>query len=109
MADRGGHLPLALSGGQRQRVAIARALTNDPFVVLADEPTGNLDSEATLEVLRLFDDLHRAGRTLVTVTHDPRVAASAGRIISMRDGAFVDDTRLAGSLPGVTGLASMDG
>ena len=74
LADRATFLPAALSGGQRQRVAIARALSNDPLVVLADEPTGNLDSAATLEVLRLFDSLHTAGQTLVIVTHDPRVA-----------------------------------
>jgi ABC-type lipoprotein export system ATPase subunit len=96
LADRGSHLPSALSGGQRQRTAIARALVNDPLVVLADEPTGNLDSSATLEVLRLFGRLHTAGLTLVTVTHDERVAATADRLVSMRDGAFVDETRLTG-------------
>ena len=82
LADRAGFLPSALSGGQRQRVAIARALVNDPLVVLADEPTGNLDSEATLDVLRLFDSLHAAGQTLVIVTHDSRIAATADRLIS---------------------------
>ena len=81
LADRGSHLPSALSGGQRQRVAIARALVNEPLVVLADEPTGNLDSAATLEVLRLFDHLHTSGLTLVIVTHDERVAATADRIV----------------------------
>ena len=96
LADRAGHLPSALSGGQRQRVAIARALINDPLVVLADEPTGNLDSAATLEVLRLFDQLHAAGLTLVIVTHDERVAATADRLVSMRDGALVDEMRLTG-------------
>jgi putative ABC transport system ATP-binding protein len=96
LSDRAGHLPSALSGGQRQRVAIARALANDPQVVLADEPTGNLDSAATLEVLRLFDALHRAGITVVVVTHDERIAATADRTISMRDGAFVDEIRLTG-------------
>jgi putative ABC transport system ATP-binding protein len=96
LADRAGFMPTALSGGQRQRVAIARALSNQPLVVLADEPTGNLDSTATLEVLRLFDDLHEAGQTLVVVTHDARVAATADRMVSMRDGALVDETVLSG-------------
>ena len=96
LADRADHLPSALSGGQRQRVAIARSLINEPVVVLADEPTGNLDSAATLEVLRLFDQLHAAGLTLVIVTHDERVAAAADRLVSMRDGALVDETRLTG-------------
>ena len=96
LADRAGHLPSALSGGQRQRVAIARALINDPLVVLADEPTGNLDSAATLDVLRLFDQLHASGLTLVIVTHDERVAATADRLVSMRDGALVDETKLTG-------------
>jgi putative ABC transport system ATP-binding protein len=108
LSDRVGHLPSALSGGQRQRVAIARALANDPRIVLADEPTGNLDSAATLEVLRLFEGLHTAGLTLVVVTHDERIAATADRMISMRDGAFVDEMRLAGgtrgSLAGFVGL-----
>jgi ABC-type lipoprotein export system ATPase subunit len=72
LADRAGFLPAALSGGQRQRVAIARALSNEPAVVLADEPTGNLDSAATVEVLRVFERLHEAGQTLVVVTHDER-------------------------------------
>jgi putative ABC transport system ATP-binding protein len=94
LTDRGRHLPSALSGGQRQRVAIARALANEPLVVLADEPTGNLDSAATLEVLRLLDRLHTAGLTLVIVTHDQRVAATADRLVSMRDGALVDEMKL---------------
>jgi putative ABC transport system ATP-binding protein len=100
LADRAGFLPTALSGGQRQRVAVARALSNEPRVLLADEPTGNLDSAATLEVLRLFESLHEAGQTLVIVTHDERIAATADRLISMRDGAFVDETRLTGSTTG---------
>jgi putative ABC transport system ATP-binding protein len=103
LADRGSHLPSALSGGQRQRVAIARALVNEPLVVLADEPTGNLDSAATLEVLRLFNHLHASGLTLVIVTHDERVAATADRIASMRDGALVDETRLTGGTRGNLG------
>jgi len=110
LADRATFLPAALSGGQRQRVAIARALSNDPLVVLADEPTGNLDSAATREVLRLFDSLHAAGQTLVIVTHDPRVAATADRLISMRDGAFVDETRMSGGTRGNLGaLAGLEG
>ena len=95
LGERTGHLPSSLSGGQRQRVAIARALVNQPSVVFADEPTGNLDSAATVEVLRLFDALQAEGLTLVVVTHDERVAATADRLISMRDGAFIQDTRIA--------------
>lgn len=100
LADRTGFLPSALSGGQRQRVAIARALINQPMIVLADEPTGNLDSSATVEVLRLFESLHESGQTLVIVTHEQRVAATADRLISMRDGAFVDETRMTGGSRG---------
>jgi ABC-type lipoprotein export system ATPase subunit len=110
LADRASFLPSALSGGQRQRVAIARALVSDPLVVLADEPTGNLDSEATLEVLRLFESLHAAGQTLVVVTHDSRIAATADRLISMRDGAFIDETQLTGGTTGNLGaLAGLEG
>ncbi|GAA3111360.1 ABC transporter ATP-binding protein [Kribbella aluminosa] len=109
LADRAAHLPSALSGGQRQRVAIARALVNDPLVVLADEPTGNLDSAATLDVLKLFRQLRASGQTLVIVTHDERVAATADRLISMRDGAFVDQTHLTGGTTGrLAGLAGLD-
>ena len=110
LADRAKFLPTQLSGGQRQRVAVARALVADPLVVLADEPTGNLDSAATREVLRLFDQLHQAGQTLVVVTHDPRIAATADRMISMRDGAFVDQTMLQGGTTGRLGtLAGLEG
>jgi putative ABC transport system ATP-binding protein len=109
LAERAGFLPAALSGGQRQRVAIARALANEPLVILADEPTGNLDSTATLEVLRLFESLHAAGQTLVVVTHDSRIAATADRMISMRDGVFIDETRLTGGTRGDLGaLADLD-
>ncbi len=108
LSDRARHLPSELSGGQRQRVAIARALANEPTLVLADEPTGNLDSTATTEVLRLFEQLHVNGQTLVVVTHDERIAATADRLISMRDGALVDETRLTGgtarTLSAMTGL-----
>src|SRR5580658_8910625 len=110
LADRAKFLPTQLSGGQRQRVAVARALVAEPLVVLADEPTGNLDSAATREVLRLFDQLHQAGQTLVVVTHDPRIAATADRMISMRDGAFVDQTMLQGGSSGRLGaLAGLEG
>jgi ABC-type lipoprotein export system ATPase subunit len=110
LADRARNLPSQLSGGQRQRVAIARALVGEPRVVLADEPTGNLDSEATLDVLRLFESLHAAGQTLVIVTHDSRIAATADRMISMRDGAFIDETRLTGGTTGNLGaLAGLEG
>ena len=89
-------------------MAIARALANEPAVVLADEPTGNLDSEATTEVLRLFEQLRADGQTLVLVTHDERVAATADRLLTMRDGVLVDETRLTGgsarSLGAITGL-----
>ena len=100
LAGRARFLPSALSGGQRQRVAVARALINEPLVVLADEPTGNLDSAATLDVLALFEALHGSGQTLVIVTHDARIAATADRMISMRDGAFVAETRSTGATKG---------
>jgi putative ABC transport system ATP-binding protein len=91
-------------------VAVARALSNQPLVVLADEPTGNLDSASTLDVLQLFDDLHKAGQTLMVVTHDTRIAATADRLISMRDGGFIDDTRLTGGTSGNLGdLAGLEG
>ncbi len=110
LADRAGHLPSQLSGGQRQRAAIARALVSNPQLVLADEPTGNLDSQATVEVLRMFEDLHSSGQTLLVVTHDSRIAATADRLISMRDGAFVDETRLTGGSSGDLGsLAGLNG
>ena len=103
LADRARHLPSMLSGGQRQRVAIARALVNDPEIVLADEPTGNLDSASAFDVLSLLGDLPAKGLTLVIVTHDERIAATADRLISMRDGAFVDETRLTGGSRGHLG------
>ena len=110
LAERAGHLPSALSGGERQRTAIARALVNEPSIVLADEPTGNLDSAATLEVLRLFEALHEDGLTLVVVTHDEQIAARADRLVSMRDGTFVGDTSLTGPLPGAAGgLSALEG
>jgi putative ABC transport system ATP-binding protein len=103
LADRARHLPSMLSGGQRQRVAIARALVNNPEIVLADEPTGNLDSASAFDVLSLLGELHAKGLTLLIVTHDERIAATADRLISMRDGAFVDETRLTGGSRGHLG------
>jgi putative ABC transport system ATP-binding protein len=94
VADRSGHLPDRLSGGERQRVALARALINDPLLILADEPTGNLDSHATGEILRLFADLRASGQSLLVVTHDARVASTADRLLTMRDGALVGHTHL---------------
>jgi putative ABC transport system ATP-binding protein len=94
VAERAGHLPDRLSGGERQRVAVARALVNQPLVVLADEPTGNLDSRATGDILRLFAELREARQALLIVTHDARVASSADRLLTMRDGAIVAQTRL---------------
>ncbi len=91
IADRSDHLPNQLSGGQRQRVAIARALVTRPSILLADEPTGNLDSQTTVEILELFDELHAAGQTIVVVTHEPEVAAHGSRVIRLRDGKVVED------------------
>jgi putative ABC transport system ATP-binding protein len=91
LADRGDHLPNELSGGQRQRVAIARALVTHPSILLADEPTGNLDSQTTLEILALFDELHAEGQTIIVVTHEPDVAAHGTRVIRLRDGKVESD------------------
>ena len=110
LASRAGFLPTQLSGGQRQRVAVARALVADPLVVLADEPTGNLDSASARDVLQLFDQLHGAGQTLVIVTHDVQVAATADRMISMSDGAFIKQTVPQGDASGRLGaLAGREG
>jgi len=86
LADRVDHRPGELSGGQQQRVAVARALVTDPALILADEPTGNLDSHSAADVLELFAELHEAGRTVLLITHEPTVAAAAGRVLRIRDG-----------------------
>jgi putative ABC transport system ATP-binding protein len=106
LADRERHRPTELSGGQKQRVAIARALVNRPTVLLADEPTGNLDSGATTEVLRLFDRLRAEGQTLIVVTHDQRTVATADRMISMRDGSLVEDVALPHSATSTVDILS---
>jgi putative ABC transport system ATP-binding protein len=98
LSDRIMHRPGELSGGQQQRVAIARALVTDPALILADEPTGNLDSTATAEVLTLFDELHQSGHTLVLITHESDVAARAGRIVRVRDGRIETDRAQAEAL-----------
>ncbi|MFI6737946.1 MULTISPECIES: ABC transporter ATP-binding protein [Nonomuraea] len=95
LTDRAEASPAQLSGGEQQRVALARALANQPSVLLADEPTGNLDSRNTRDVLRLLSDVHKEGQTIVMVTHDARVASLADRLVSLFDGEIVDDGRIA--------------
>jgi putative ABC transport system ATP-binding protein len=102
LADRGRHLPTQLSGGQRQRVAIARALVNDPSILLADEPTGNLDTRTGRELLAIFDELNAQGHTVILVTHDASVAARARRVIRIVDGRIAEDV----ATPGVLEAAS---
>ncbi|MEW6138688.1 MAG: ABC transporter ATP-binding protein [Thermodesulfobacteriota bacterium] len=103
LGDRVDHVPGELSGGQHQRVAIARALVNDPRIILADEPTGNLDSRSSDEVMRIFRELHSSGRTLVVVTHDPEVAREADRLIEMKDGRILADRSTSAFREGAAG------
>src|SRR5207248_5815287 len=109
--DRGHHQPNELSGGQQQRVAIARAITTGPSIILADEPTGNLDSRSTEEVLQIFGRLNAAGRTSAIITHENDVAAHAKRIVILEDGCIGDDRRTApvqGDPPGLIDLAALE-
>ena len=93
LGDRMDHLPSELSGGQRQRVAIARALANNPDIIMADEPTGNLDSKSTIDVMNIFRGLYDEGRTIILVTHEPEIATYASRNVVLRDGLIVEDSQ----------------
>ena len=93
LGDRMDHLPSELSGGQRQRVAIARALANNPAIIMADEPTGNLDSKSTIDVMNIFRELYDEGRTIILVTHEPEIATYASRNVVLRDGLIVEDSQ----------------
>ncbi len=93
LADRMDHKPSQLSGGQRQRVAVGRALVNDPSIILADEPTGNLDSKTSVEIMNLFDEIHSRGNTVILVTHEEEIARHAHRIIRLRDGMIESDEK----------------
>ena len=102
LGDRVDHLPNQLSGGQRQRVAIARALVTSPSILLADEPTGNLDSRTTIEIMQLFDELHAEGHTLIVVTHEDEIAQHCHRVVEMKDGKIFNDSTVTGGSAKVT-------
>ena len=99
LGERMDHLPSELSGGQRQRVAIARALANDPAIIMADEPTGNLDSKSTIDVMNIFRGLYDEGRTIILVTHEPEIATYASRNVVLRDGLIVEDKKNVNMTP----------
>jgi len=107
LLERAGHLPNELSGGQQQRVAVARALVTDPAILLADEPTGNLDSESSLEIMKLLRDLNQQGRTIVLITHEADIAAFASRVVRLRDGVIISDESrpTAMDIEGVAGFS----
>ena len=97
LSERVSHLPNELSGGQKQRVAIARALANNPPIILADEPTGNLDSKSSLDIMEIFTNLHKEGSSIILVTHEPEIAEFADRVIVFKDGEIVEDRRKEGA------------
>ena len=99
LADRMTHKPAEMSGGQQQRVAMARAIAQAPPIILADEPTGNLDSTSTKEIMQILHELHEEGRTVILITHDPEIAAEAKRVVKIKDGQIVSDTENTSSAP----------
>jgi putative ABC transport system ATP-binding protein len=105
LLERASHLPNELSGGQQQRVAVARALVTDPAILLADEPTGNLDTESSLEIMRLLRDLNQQGRTIVLITHEADIAGFAQRVVRLRDGVIVSDESRLSDIEGVAGFS----
>jgi len=108
LSDKAERFPTQISGGEQQRVAIARALIREPAVVLADEPTGNLDTKTGDALLELFDACHKAGQTIVLVTHDPKVASAADRVLFMRDGTFVEETPLRRDAQDIADLVRLE-
>ena len=105
LLERASHLPNELSGGQQQRVAIARALVTDPAILLADEPTGNLDTESSLEIMKLLRELNQQGRTIVLITHEAEIAGFAQRVVRLRDGVVVSDESRSSDIEGVAGFS----